>query len=104
MSRGRTDNAISPSLLATGASNPVANITSVDTCTGTPISKGVSSHMTEYASAGGPSYSETVGPISDDIAEDYPGSKQKDLKNFKENLLVFLDSLILECQDGPVFD
>jgi hypothetical protein len=69
MSRGRTDNAISPSLLATGASNPVANITSVDTCTGTPISKGVSSHMTEYASAGGPSYSETVGPISDGIIE-----------------------------------
>jgi hypothetical protein len=36
--------------------------------------------------------------------EDYLGSKQKDLKNFKENLLVFLDSLILECQDGPLFD
>ena len=98
MSRGRTDNAISPSLLTTGASNPVANITSVDTCTGTPISKGVSSHMTEYASA------EIVGPISDGIIEDYPGSKQKGLKNFKENLLVFFDSLILECQDGPVFD
>jgi hypothetical protein len=47
----------------------VANITSVDTCTGTPISKGVSSHMTEYASAGGPSYSETVGPMSDGIIE-----------------------------------
>ena len=77
---------------------------SVDTCAGTPISKGVSSHMTEYASAGGPSYSETVGPISDDITEDYPGSKKKGLRNFKENLLVFLDSLILECQDGPVFD
>ena len=45
----------------------------------------------------------------DDLAvdgniEDYLGSKQKDLKNFKENLLVFLDSLILECQDGPVFN
>ena len=45
----------------------------------------------------------------DDLAvdgniEDYLGSKQKDLKNFKENLLVFLDSLILECQDGPLFD
>jgi len=69
MSRGRADNAIAPSLLATGASNPVANITSVDTCTGTPISKGDSSHMTEYASAGGPSYSETVGPMSDGIIE-----------------------------------
>jgi hypothetical protein len=47
----RTDNAISPSLLAIGASKPVANITSVDTCTGTPISKGVSSHVIKYASA-----------------------------------------------------
>ena len=47
----RTDNAIFPSLLAIGASKPVANITSVDTCTGTLISKGVSSHVIKYASA-----------------------------------------------------
>jgi hypothetical protein len=43
----RTDNAIFPSLLAIGASKPVANITSV----GTLISKGVSSHVIKYASA-----------------------------------------------------
>jgi len=45
-----------------------------------------------------------VNQAKDGNIEDYLGSKQKDLKNFKENLLVFLDSLILECQDGPLFD
>lgn len=68
-SRKRADNAIAPSLLATGASKPVGDVSSVDTCTGTPISTGDSSHMTKYASAGGPSYSETVGPMSEGIIE-----------------------------------
>lgn len=45
-----------------------------------------------------------VNQAKDGNIEDYLGSKQKDLKNFKDNLLVFLDSLVLECQDGPLFD
>ncbi|KAH8489459.1 hypothetical protein H0E87_024907 [Populus deltoides] len=36
--------------------------------------------------------------------EDYQGSKRKDFKNFKDNLLSLWDSLITECQDGPLFD
>ncbi|XP_010914380.1 sister-chromatid cohesion protein 3 isoform X2 [Elaeis guineensis] len=36
--------------------------------------------------------------------EDYYNSKQKDLKNFKENLASFWDNLVLECQNGPLFD
>ena len=31
-------------------------------------------------------------------------SKRKDLKNFKENIVSFWDSLVLECQNGPLFD
>jgi len=57
MPRERSDNAIAPSLLATGATKPVADATNVDTSTGTPISQGDSSHLTKYASAGGPPYS-----------------------------------------------
>jgi hypothetical protein len=45
-----------------------------------------------------------VGLISDGLIRNYPGSKRKGLKNFKENLLVFLDSLIFECHDRPLFD
>lgn len=40
MPRERSENAIAPSLLTTGATKPVADATSVDTCTGTPISQG----------------------------------------------------------------
>jgi len=36
--------------------------------------------------------------------EDNYNSKHKDLKNFKENLVCFWDSLVLECQNGPLFD
>ncbi|XP_031486000.1 sister-chromatid cohesion protein 3 [Nymphaea colorata] len=36
--------------------------------------------------------------------EDYGGAKQKVFKQFKENLLCFWDSLVLECQNGPLFD
>nr|CAD1829659.1 unnamed protein product [Ananas comosus var. bracteatus] len=36
--------------------------------------------------------------------EDYYGAKQKELKNFKENLASFWNSLVLECQNGPLFD
>ncbi|KAK9139477.1 hypothetical protein Scep_009158 [Stephania cephalantha] len=36
--------------------------------------------------------------------EDYHGSKKKDLKNFKENLVSFWDNLVIECQNGPLFD
>ncbi|XP_073008392.1 sister-chromatid cohesion protein 3 isoform X1 [Typha latifolia] len=36
--------------------------------------------------------------------EDYYSSKQKDLKSFKENLASFWDTLVLECQNGPLFD
>lgn len=69
MPRERSDNEIAPSLLATGATKPVADATSVDTCTGTPISQGDSSHLTKYSSAGRPLYSETVGPMFDGIIE-----------------------------------
>lgn len=36
--------------------------------------------------------------------DDYIGSKEKDLRSFKDNLLTFWDSLVLECQNGPLFD
>lgn len=36
--------------------------------------------------------------------DDNFSSKRKDLKNFKENLVTFWDSLVLECQNGPLFD
>jgi cohesin complex subunit SA-1/2 len=36
--------------------------------------------------------------------EDNYNSKRKDLKNFKENLVSFWDTLVLECQNGPLFD
>ncbi|KAF6135507.1 hypothetical protein GIB67_015360 [Kingdonia uniflora] len=37
-------------------------------------------------------------------AEDYQSSKRKELKNFKENLVLFWDNLVVECQNGPLFD
>lgn len=36
--------------------------------------------------------------------EDHFNSKQKELKSFKENLASFWDNLVLECQNGPLFD
>ncbi|XP_042433098.1 sister-chromatid cohesion protein 3-like [Zingiber officinale] len=36
--------------------------------------------------------------------EDNFNSKQKELKNFKENLASFWDNLVIECQNGPLFD
>ncbi|XP_010518519.1 PREDICTED: sister-chromatid cohesion protein 3 isoform X1 [Camelina sativa] len=36
--------------------------------------------------------------------EDYQSSRKKELKNFKENLVSFWDNLIIECQNGPLFD
>ncbi|XP_058083552.1 sister-chromatid cohesion protein 3 [Magnolia sinica] len=36
--------------------------------------------------------------------EDYYSSKRKELKNFKENLASFWDNLVIECQNGPLFD
>ncbi|OMP06606.1 Armadillo-like helical [Corchorus olitorius] len=36
--------------------------------------------------------------------EDYQSSKRKEFKNFKENLCSFLDNLVIECQNGPLFD
>ncbi|XP_062196989.1 sister-chromatid cohesion protein 3-like [Phragmites australis] len=38
------------------------------------------------------------------LVEDNYNSKQKELKNFKENLASFWDNLVLECQNGPLFD
>ncbi|KAM0866466.1 hypothetical protein ACQ4PT_042621 [Festuca glaucescens] len=38
------------------------------------------------------------------LVEDNYNSKRKDLKNFKENLVSFWDTLVLECQNGPLFD
>lgn len=48
----------------------------MDTSTGTPISQGDSSHLTKYSNAGGPPYSETVGPMFDGIIE-APGPKEE---------------------------
>ncbi|KAJ9187713.1 hypothetical protein P3X46_003137 [Hevea brasiliensis] len=36
--------------------------------------------------------------------EDYQSSKRKDFKNFKENIVSFWDNLVVECQNGPLFD
>lgn len=36
--------------------------------------------------------------------EDYYSSKRKEHKNFKENLALFWDNLVIECQNGPLFD
>ncbi|OVA11427.1 STAG [Macleaya cordata] len=36
--------------------------------------------------------------------EDYHSSKRKEFKNFKENLASFWDNLVIECQNGPLFD
>lgn len=36
--------------------------------------------------------------------EDYHSSKRKEFKNFKENLVSFWDNLVIECQNGPLFD
>ena len=68
-SQKRADNEIAPSLLATGASKHVGDISSMDTCTKTSISMGDSTHMIENTSAGGPSYSDTMGPMSEGIIE-----------------------------------
>ncbi|XVE73228.1 hypothetical protein DITRI_Ditri11bG0100200 [Diplodiscus trichospermus] len=37
-------------------------------------------------------------------AEDYQNSKKKEFKNLKENLVSFWDNLVVECQNGPLFD
>ncbi|KAK1277265.1 hypothetical protein QJS04_geneDACA003332 [Acorus gramineus] len=36
--------------------------------------------------------------------EDLYSSKRREIKSFKENLVSFWDNLILECQNGPLFD
>ncbi|KNA23818.1 hypothetical protein SOVF_021720 [Spinacia oleracea] len=36
--------------------------------------------------------------------EDYQSSKRKDFNNLKDNLVYFWDNLIIECQNGPLFD
>lgn len=36
--------------------------------------------------------------------EDYQSSKRKEFKNFKDNLISFWDNLVVECQNGPLFD
>ncbi|KDP21541.1 hypothetical protein JCGZ_22012 [Jatropha curcas] len=36
--------------------------------------------------------------------EDYQSTKRKEFKNFKENLVSFWDILVVECQNGPLFD
>ncbi|KAK9281795.1 hypothetical protein L1049_004701 [Liquidambar formosana] len=36
--------------------------------------------------------------------EDYQNSKKKEFQNFKDNLVSFWDNLIVECQNGPLFD
>lgn len=36
--------------------------------------------------------------------EDYQNSKRKEFKNFQDNLLTFWNNLVIECQNGPLFD
>ncbi|XP_010244638.1 PREDICTED: sister-chromatid cohesion protein 3 isoform X2 [Nelumbo nucifera] len=36
--------------------------------------------------------------------EDYYNSKLKEFKNFKENFISLWDNLVIECQNGPLFD
>lgn len=36
--------------------------------------------------------------------EDYQSSKKKEFQNFKDNLVSFWDYLVVECQNGPLFD
>ncbi|VFQ79972.1 unnamed protein product [Cuscuta campestris] len=36
--------------------------------------------------------------------EDYQTLKKKEFKNFKDNLFLFWDNLVTECQNGPLFD
>lgn len=36
--------------------------------------------------------------------EDYQSSKRKDFNNLKDNLIYFWDNLVIECQNGPLFD
>lgn len=38
------------------------------------------------------------------VVEDYYNSKRREHKNFKENLSSFWDNLVIECQNGPLFD
>ncbi|KAL5983962.1 hypothetical protein ACLOJK_018064 [Asimina triloba] len=38
------------------------------------------------------------------VVEDYYNSKRREHKNFKENLASFWDNLVVECQNGPLFD
>ncbi|KAH7366553.1 hypothetical protein KP509_18G084600 [Ceratopteris richardii] len=45
-----------------------------------------------------------VSRAEEGFLEDYLSSKQKDLRGFKENLGIFWNILILECQNGPLFD
>ncbi|CAM6081880.1 unnamed protein product [Calypogeia fissa] len=45
-----------------------------------------------------------VGQAKDIGLEDYLASKQREVRNFQSNLLTFWDSVIRECQDGPLFD
>ncbi|BBN04041.1 cohesin complex subunit SA-1/2 [Marchantia polymorpha subsp. ruderalis] len=47
---------------------------------------------------------ELVDIAKNDGLEDYLGSKQRDFRNFKDNLVTFWDSLVRECQDGALFD
>ncbi|XP_074274226.1 sister-chromatid cohesion protein 3 [Silene latifolia] len=36
--------------------------------------------------------------------EDYQSSKKKDFNNLKDNIVYFWDNLVVECQNGPMFD
>ncbi|CAN1851747.1 Sister-chromatid cohesion protein 3, partial [Linum perenne] len=36
--------------------------------------------------------------------EDHQSLKRKDFRNFRDNLVFFWDNLVVECQNGPLFD
>ncbi|XP_068663585.1 LOW QUALITY PROTEIN: sister-chromatid cohesion protein 3 [Aristolochia californica] len=45
-----------------------------------------------------------VGLAKNGEVDDWYTSKSKEYKNFKENLSSFWDNLVIECQNGPLFD
>ncbi|KAG9457523.1 hypothetical protein H6P81_002031 [Aristolochia fimbriata] len=45
-----------------------------------------------------------VGLAKNGEVDDLCTSKSKEYKNFKENLSSFWDNLVIECQNGPLFD
>nr|CAB3490450.1 unnamed protein product [Digitaria exilis] len=68
------------------------------------ISHAVKKLVEEYETNKNSVTFQILAMLFEGLVEDNYSSKQKDIKNFKENLVTFWDSLVLECQNGPLFD